>query len=93
MLSLLSGSTVYRVSVTVEINGVPVTADLHLRISGGNDWTPYVTPELKESLGVYFSSVDATVYHKFLLVILEVIFLLKFPYLQVVTLAIFLGGT
>ena len=74
MLILLSGSSVFRLSVNVEINGTPLIVDFHLRISGGVDWSPYITPNQKELLGAYFCSLDRSVYEKFLLVILEVIF-------------------
>ena len=72
MLTLLSGSSIYRVSVTLEINGHPVSVDFHLRTSGGVDWSPYITPEHNAVLGQYFSTLDRVVYEKFLLLILEV---------------------
>ena len=78
MLTLLSGSSIFRLTVTVEINGTPVTVDFHLRMSGGVDWAPYVTPAYNEVLGHYFSTVDRAVYEKFLLVILEVMFFMFF---------------
>ena len=74
MLTLLSGSSIYRVSVTLEINGHPVTVDFHLRTSGGVDWSPYITPEHNAMLGQYFSTLDRVVYEKFLFLILEVSF-------------------
>ena len=74
MLTLLSGSSVYRLLVTLEINGVPVTVDFHLRVSGGLNWSPYLTPVHHDVLGHYFSTVDRVIYEKFLLSILEVIF-------------------
>ena len=72
MLTLLSGSSIFRLTLTVEINGVPVKVDFHLRLSGGVNWTPYVTPAYNEVLGQFFSTVDQVVYEKFLLSILEV---------------------
>ena len=74
MLTLLSGSSIYRVSVTIEINGVPITVDFHLRTSGGVDWSPYLTPAHNAMLGHYFSTLDKVVYEKFLLLVLEVSF-------------------
>lgn len=78
MLTLLSGSSIFRLSVTVEVHGKPITVDFHLRMSGGVDWTPYVTPAYNEVLGHYFSTVDRAVYEKFLLVILEVSYVFLF---------------
>ena len=72
MLTLLSGSSIYRLLVTLEINGVPVTVDLHLRVSGGLNWSPYLTPAHHDVLGHHFSTVDRVVYEKFLFSILEV---------------------
>ena len=72
MLTLLSGSSIFRVSVTVEVDGVPISVDLHLRTSGGVDWSPYLTPAHHVFLGQYFSTLDHSVYEKFLLLILEV---------------------
>ena len=72
MLTLLSGSSIYRLSVTIEVNGVPVSVDFHLRTSGGVDWSPYLTPDHNAMLGHYFSTLDRAIYEKFLLLILEV---------------------
>ena len=77
MLTLLSGSSIYRISVTVEVHGQPVTVDFHLRTSGGVDWSPYLTPEHNAMLGQYFSTLDRVVYEKFLFLILEVRWILK----------------
>ena len=74
MLTLLSGSSIFRLPLTIEINGVPVTVDFHLRTSGGVDWSPYLTPMHNEGLGQYFSTLDHVIYEKFLLLVLEVSF-------------------
>ena len=72
MLSLLSGCTVYRVKVPLEILGRAMEFDLHLRTSGGLDWAPYVDADCKARLGQVFSTIDPLVYKQFLLPIMEV---------------------
>lgn len=84
MLTLLSGSSIYRLLVTLEINGTPVTVDFHLRISGGLNWSPYLTPVHHDALGHYFSTVDRVIYEKFLLSILEVFLIMAVTYLSCV---------
>ena len=72
MLNLLSGCTFFRIKVPLEIDGKLVDFDLHLRISGGINWEPYLDSTFRGQLGSFFSTLDPVIYKRFLFVIMEV---------------------
>ena len=72
MLALLSGCSIYRVKIPLEINGENMEFDLHLRVSGGLNWHPYLDFECKERLSASFTALDPLIYQQFLLPIMEV---------------------
>ena len=72
MIALLSGCSIYRVTVPLEINGETMEFDFHLRVSGGLNWHPYLDEECKARLSASFSNLDPLVYQRFLLPIMEV---------------------
>ena len=56
----------------LEIDGKLVDFDLHLRISGGINWEPYLDSAFRGQLGSFFSTLDPVIYKRFLFVIMEV---------------------
>ena len=71
MLQMLSGPTLYRLSVPVpgEIVGSAESAiievDTHVRLAGGQSYVPYVTQPFIEQFGTFLDSLGAEVYQEF----------------------------
>ena len=72
MLQMLSGPTLYRLGVKVPgfpVHGAPedseLDVDMHVRLAGGQDYTPYVTSSFIEEFGTFLESLGVEVYQEF----------------------------
>ena len=79
MLQMLSGPTLYRLSVTVpgvDADSLPessVDVDTHVRLAGGQSYVPYVTQPFIEEFGTFLDSLGVAVYQEFAESLLKVI--------------------
>ena len=73
---MLSGPTLHRLTVTVPSTivgtGGSIDVDTHVRMSGGQDYSPYVDQSFLERFGTYLASLDPPVYQEFAEALLEV---------------------
>ena len=78
MLQMLSGPTLHRLTVTVPSTivgtGGSIDVDTHVRMSGGQDYSPYVDQSFLERFGTYLASLDPPVYQEFADALLKVIY-------------------
>ena len=82
MLQMLSGPTLHRLTVTVPSTivgtGGSIDVDTHVRLSGGQDYTPYIDQPFLEQFGAYLASLEPSVYQEFADALLKV--QLYFPF-------------
>ena len=69
MLQMLSGPTLYRISVpvssTIVGTGGTIDVDTHVRLAGGQDLRPYVDTVFMERFSSDLASLDRSVYQEF----------------------------
>ena len=82
MLQMLSGPTLYRLSVPVTSefpgHGGVVDVDTHVRLAGGQDLRPYVDTAYMERFGSDLASLDRGIYQEFADSLIQVYVLLVF---------------
>ena len=88
MLQMLSGPTLHRLTVTVPSTivgaGGSIDVDTHVRMSGGQDYSPYVDQPFLERFGAYLANLELSVYQEFADALLKVTFVLVLVYFSCV---------
>ena len=75
MLQMLSGPTLHRSSLDVPLSaGEVCPVDTHVRLAGGQNYEPYITPAYLEKIGSFLQSQDSDIYLEFAHAVVQVIF-------------------
>ena len=73
MLQMLSGPTLHRSSLDVPLPaGGTCPVDTHVRLAGGQNYEPYITPAYLESIGSFLKSQDSEIYLEFAQAVVQV---------------------
>ena len=70
---MLSGPSLSRKEVDLSESSTPAIVDCHVRLAGGQDYSPYVSSDFLSKFGDYLGSLDPSVYHEFSSKLLEVL--------------------